>query len=143
MNKQTGAVSWQVYAFVVYGGSGWEFYESVNYQTDHGVTQAMLQPIDRSVSCAAYVGCTYIEQVAFELSDERARAIASLYVPGGPLAAWRFRLKGKAGGEFTDAIATAEFAGLVQKIDIWRSPHIGIKTAPPLSSASPPVSDDH
>jgi hypothetical protein len=138
VDKRTGTVSWQVYVVTTYIGS-WHFYEQANFQTSNGVETVSLTVIDRQVQgCISAADCVYSEQVGFTLTDEIARALARLYDPKGPLAIWRFRLKGKSGEDYTDGIAAAELSGLVKAVDNWRAAHqlVGIATRTAISSAA-------
>jgi len=101
VDKRTGQVTWQVYTTINYTGPSWQFYEVANYQTSQGITQVPVTVIDRDVSdCARLDGCSYTEQLGFNLTDEVIRAIAKLYVPGAKLGIWRFRLEGQGGRRF-------------------------------------------
>jgi hypothetical protein len=143
VDKRTGQVSWQVYIIINYSASAWQFYEVANYQTSQGVTQVPVTIIDRDVyDCTSYGTCSYTEQLGFDLTDEVVRALAKLYLPGGKLGIWRFRLEGHGGGDFTDGIAAAEVAGLVNAVDRWRSIHpaaVGSVAAPISAPSSAPL----
>ena len=143
VDKRTGQVTWQVYTTINYTGPSWQFYEVANYQTSQGISQVPVTVIDRDVNdCARLDGCSYTEQLGFNLTDEVIRAIAKLYVPGGKLGIWRFRLEGHGGGDFTDGFAVAEVAGLVQAVDRWRAAHpvtAGLPAAPMPTPSSAPL----
>lgn len=143
VDKRTGQIIWQDYTTINYSGPSWQFYEVANYQTSLGVTQVPVTVIDRNVNdCSKLGGCSFTEELGFNLTDEVIRAIAKLYVPGAKLGIWRFRLEGEGGGDFTDGFAVAEVAGLVQAVDRWRAVHpitAGSPAAPIATPSSAPL----
>lgn len=121
IHKKTGKTTFQVYHAVRYMQSGWAFFEIVNYETPDGPKSATLTVLGRDVaSCSTYLGCTYFEQVAFEIDEALLRDVAKRYQPG-QVAAWRYRLKAKSGAERDEGFVAAEVAGLLRAVDKYRA----------------------
>lgn len=139
VDKRTGRTRYQVYSVVTYSDSQWQFFDRATFLTSQGVSEVSLDVIHRQVVlCSAGYGCQYSEQVGFELNEEIVRAIARLYVPGGPLAIWRFRLKAKGGRDHDDGIAVAEVAGLVQRVDAWVAAQPAERASMPANATPTP-----
>lgn len=124
VDKKTGAVSYQLYESVMYNAPAWRFYSWANYPTSQGVQTVDLTVINRTVgSCGTYSGCTYVEDVAFDLSPGLVAALASLYHPAPEPIVWKYKLKASAGEDLIDAINTAEVAGLVSAVAKYKAAH--------------------
>ena len=135
VNKKTGVADIQVYLYVLYSG-GWRLYNSAFYEYSDGPREAKFIPISQEVlTCSAYGygnNCSYVEQMAFSISENELRSIAALYAPGQQNA-WKFKLKSKSGNEFPDGLLPAEVAGFLMALDEYRSAH----NLPPPSPTPP------
>ena len=130
VDKRTGLARYQIYQIINYGGQ-WRFYENVNYEIPGALHTARLDTIERQVTgCYEYLGCMFVEHVAFDVPESLLRAIAGTY-QAGQLKAWRYRLKSKAGADWTDGITAAEVAGLLKVMDAYRSTLGAVSARPP------------
>ncbi len=51
INKKTGQTSFQVYQSIYYQGSGWNFYQTANFETPSGPKSVSATIINRDVDC--------------------------------------------------------------------------------------------
>lgn len=122
VDKKSGKTLIQVYQKLSYRGSGWHFFNTVNYETPTGPQSAQLTIIKRDVDCSGsrYLGCTYTEQVGFNVDENLLRTIAGKYAPG-KLAGWKYKFSAKSGQDYAGAILPAEIAGFIDKVDEYRA----------------------
>jgi hypothetical protein len=122
IEKKSGRTSIQIYQVLTYQSSGWNFYQSVNFETPNGPESRTLTSIKRDVDCTGsrYSGCTYTEHVAFDVDESLLRIIAQRYKPGQPIA-WKFKFSAKSGKEFTEGMLPAEVAGFLETLDTYRA----------------------
>lgn len=119
INKKTGTKTFQLYQVIQYQSNGWNFFQTVNYETPSGPESKPATIIDRNVdSCSQYVGCHYTEQVGFDLEEPFLRDLAAKYKADQP-EVWRFKFKAKSGADYNDAISIAEVAGFVDMLDMY------------------------
>jgi len=118
IDKKSGKTSFQLYQVIYYQRSGWNFFQTVNFETASGPQSKPLTIIKRDVDCTGsrYSGCTYIEHVAFDVDEDLLRTIAQGYSPG-QRAAWRFKFTARSGQDYNDGMLPAEVAGLLEKVD--------------------------
>lgn len=118
IDKKTGKTSFQLYQVIYYQGSGWNFYQTVNFETPSGPQSKPVTVISRDVDCTGsrYSGCTYVEHVAFDVDESLLRTIAVNYSPG-QRAGWKFKFTAKSGKDYNDGMLPAEIAGLLDKVD--------------------------
>jgi hypothetical protein len=118
IDKKSGKTSFQVYQVIYYQGSGWNFFQRVNFETPSGPQSKPATVIKRDVDCTGsrYSGCTYIEHVAFDVDESLLRTIASGYSPGKS-STWKFKFTAKSGQDYNDGMLPAEVAGLLDKVD--------------------------
>ncbi|WP_420553820.1 hypothetical protein [Neptuniibacter marinus] len=117
MNKKTGATTFQVYNSIYYKGSGWKFYNRVNYETPDGPKSKKLTVIDRDVDCTGsrYGGCTHNEHVAFTVDAALLETIANKYRPS-MRAAWKYKVIPKAGDDYNNGLLPAEIVAIVEVV---------------------------
>ena len=129
VDKKSGKTLIQVYQKLSYRGSGWHFFNTVNYETPTGPQSAQLTIIKRDVDCSGsrYLGCTYTEQVGFNVDESLFRTIAGKYAPG-KLAGWKYKLSAKSGQDYQGTILASEIAGFMEKLDGYRSAKGFVKT---------------
>lgn len=122
VEKKSGRTTIQLYQVIYYQGSGWNFYQTVNFETVTGPESRPLTIIKRDVDCTGsrYSGCTYVEHVAFDVNESLLRTIAERYQPG-QLAGWKFKFSSKSGKEYNDGMLPAEVAGLLEALDGYRA----------------------
>ena len=118
IDKKTGKTSFQIYQVIYYQGSGWNFFQTVNFETPSGPQSKPVTVISRDVDCTGsrYSGCTYVEHVAFDVDESLLRTIAANYSPG-QRAGWKFKFAAKSGRDYNDGMLPAEVAGLLDKVD--------------------------
>jgi hypothetical protein len=119
IDKKTGKTSYQLYQVIYYKGSDWNFYQTVNFETPSGPQSKPVTLINRDVKCTSS-GCRYVEHIAFDVDESLLRTIANGYSPGKRVA-WQFKFKAKSGQEWTDGMLPAEVAGLLYKVDEYRT----------------------
>lgn len=145
IDKKTGRTDFQVYQYINYGGS-WRFYQTANFETPAGPESKQVTVISRDVgSCSTY-GCSFTEHIGFDVAEDLLRSIAAGYA-AAPGSVWRFKFGSKAGGDWQDGMATAEVAGLLAAVDIYRAsrglparpiaPPAAQPTAPAIAQAAP------
>jgi len=130
INKKTGKFSIQLYQVISYQGSGWNFYQSVNYETPNGPEARQVSSINRDVDCsnARYGGCKYTEHIGFEVDEKLLRTIAAGYQPGQQVV-WKFKFNAKSGKEHNNGMLPAEIAGFFEAVDEYRVGHgFAVKT---------------
>lgn len=123
VDRQSGAVRWQVWHELVYPGHRPEMV-GVNYRAGGRLEQAELLfaehwqddcpgTDDPAASCNKYA------RFVFEIPDDVVAEIAAAYRPESR-APWRLRFKDVNGGSITGGLAPAEAAGLVKAVDRMR-----------------------
>ena len=125
VDKTSGAVTYQLYQRIVYGGRLYKYFRIANYETPAGPKSVETLDLGRTEDCSRsrlYGGCTRIETVAVPLDAALLAAIAADYAPGTE-AAWHFRFKAQSGDDFDGAMAPAEAAGLLAKVADYRRAH--------------------
>jgi len=115
IDKTTGRKSFQVHAWIIYGGR-WRSYETANYQTPAGPKSVPAIQIGRETANCAVGDCLYTERVAFPVDEDLLRRLAAGNVPGKP-AIWAYKFIAKTGPDFAGGLSSAEIAGLLAKID--------------------------
>jgi hypothetical protein len=115
IDKKSGRATFQLYARLRYVAPSWRFYRSANYETDTGLQSVETTKLGTDVDCQnsrLLGGCTYNEDVAFDVPEPLLRTIASKYSATTP-GAWRIRFKAQAGQDTDDGLVPAEVAGLL------------------------------
>jgi hypothetical protein len=121
VNKSTRAVSIQVYHSAVYTGSNWYHLNRATFEDADGLKETSLDRINSDVACGRY-GCTYSEDVAFDISIESLEKLAAKYNPMRKDQFLRYRLFGKSGDVINEGIPLNEIAAFVIKIkDLTKS----------------------
>ena len=115
IDKTTGRKSFQVYAWIIYGGR-WRSYETVDYQTMVGPKSAPVTPIGKETDNCAVGDCQYTERIAFSVDEELLRALAAANVPGKPTL-WTYKFIAKAAPAYAGGLSSAEIAGFLAKVD--------------------------
>jgi PDZ domain len=130
IDNKTGQKSFQVYAWIIYGGGRWRSYETANYQATDGPRSVPAILVGKETANCAVGDCTYTERIAFPVDEELLRRLAAGYAAGNP-AMWSYKFIAKTGPEFAGGISSAEIAGLLAKVDEFTDtiPVIGANTA--------------
>lgn len=118
IDKKSGKTSFQLYQAIYYQGSGWSFFQTVNFETPSGPQSKPVTVIKRDVDCTGsrYSGCTYVEHVAFDADESLLRTIAAKYSPGQS-SGWKFKFIAKSGRDYNDGMLPAEIAGFLDRVD--------------------------
>jgi PDZ domain len=127
IDKKTGQKSFQVYAWIIYGGR-WRSYETANYQTPAGPKSVPAIQIGRETANCAVGDCLYTERVAFPVDEDLLRQLAAGNVPGKPTI-WAYKFIAKTGPEYAGGLSSAEIAGLLAKIDEYTNAVPAVKAA--------------
>lgn len=124
IDKKTGRTTIQLYQVIYYQGSGWNFFQTVNYETPSGPESRPVTIISRDVDCSGsrYGGCTYTEHIGFDIDEKLLRTIAAGYQPGQRVG-WKFKFNAKSGKDYNDGMLPAEVAGFLEAIDAYRASH--------------------
>lgn len=122
VDEKSGRTTIQLYQVIYYQGSGWNFYQTVNFETASGPESRPVTIIKRDVDCSGsrYSGCTYVEHVGFDVDEKLLRIIAERYQPG-QRAGWKFKFSAKSGKEYNDGMLPAEVAGFLETLDAYRT----------------------
>lgn len=115
VNKTDGSVSIQVYHTALYSASSWYYLNRATYQDADGLKEVQLDRLSSDVSCGRY-GCTYSEDVAFNISMESLEKLAAQYDPLNNQKVMRYRLFGKSGNVIDEGIPLNELAAFTLKI---------------------------
>jgi len=118
INRKTGQITAQVYHSARYGGSGWNHFQRASYEGPNGLEEAKADRVGSDVSCARY-GCTYYEDVVFDVPWSTIEAFAARYDPSNPLSGMKYRLFGQSGANIDEGIPINEivaFANVVNKL---------------------------
>lgn len=115
IKKSSRAVTIQVYHSAVYSASGWYYLNRATYQDADGLKEVELDRIDSGVACGRY-GCTYSEDVAFEISKDTLEKLAAQYDPINKQKVMRYRLFGKSGNVIDEVIPLNEVAAFAIKV---------------------------
>jgi hypothetical protein len=115
IDKKTGQKSFQVYAWIIYGGR-WRSYETVGYQTTTGPKSVPVTLIDKEMDNCAVGDCLYTERIAFPVDEELLRQLAATNVPGKPTM-WAHKFIARTGADYTGGLSSAEIAGFLAKVD--------------------------
>ena len=115
IDKKTGQRSFQVYAWIIYGGR-WRSYETVDYQTIAGPASSPVTRIGREMDNCAVGDCLYTERIAFPVDEELLRRLAATNAPGKPTI-WAYKFVAKTGPDYAGGLSSAEIAGLLAKVD--------------------------
>ena len=137
VDKKSGVVTYQVYAVLVWQGSGWPFFKQVNVALPSGTQSFELSRVASDVDCSGsrYGGCTYFEHVLFTLNDEQLRSIAATYVPGSPNGI-AMRFKGQGGVDKDDVLMPSEAAGFLRVMDRVSRPYASALPTPPAAATA-------
>lgn len=115
VNKSDGKISIQIYHAAMYSGSAWYFLQRATYQDTDSIKEVELDRLGSDVSCYRY-GCTYTEDVAFNVPLETIERMAAQYDPANNQKLMRYRLFGKSGNTIDEAIPLNEVAAFALKI---------------------------
>ena len=125
LDNQTGKRSYQVYQFISYQGRGWRLYHRVTYKTPEGTTSKSLTRLHRELlDCPTSKGCTYEEQLVFDIPDTLFEKIAELATEtngktdqSGKITAFLYRLSPEKGHPINCWLLPEEAAGLQERMD--------------------------
>jgi len=119
IDKKTGQKSFQVYAWMIYGGR-WRFYETADYLGTDGPRSVPATQIGKEMDNCAAGDCTYTERIAFPVDEKLLRQLAAGYGSGKP-ALWPYKLIAKTGPEYSGGLSSAEIAGFLAKVDEYNN----------------------
>jgi hypothetical protein len=114
IDGETGHKSYQITAFVIYGGS-FRSYETATFSTRDGPRSVKTTELQKKAEICATGACTYTERVAFPIEEETLRQAAGNANLNPSL--WRYELVAKSGPNYAGTFSTAEIAGLLAKVD--------------------------
>jgi hypothetical protein len=115
IDKKTGQKSFQVYAWIIYGGR-LRSYETADYQTPAGPKSVPAIQIGKEMANCAVGECLYTERMAFPVDEALLRQLAAASVQGKPTI-WAYKFIAKTGPDYAGGLSSAEIAGLLAKID--------------------------
>lgn len=118
VRKSDGRTDAQVYVTVEYTGA-WALFGQASYLGSNGLKTIAIAKLGTDVDCGSY-SCWHTEDVAIPLSISELRWLASQYRPGEYNPA-TFRLRGLGGMDIDVQLMPAEAAGIVAKIDQYRT----------------------
>ena len=121
IDKKTGKAALQLYQVIDYTQSGWNFYESANFETPDGPQSKPVVSINRDVDCYRG-GCSYTEHVGLDLDESLLRQLAAKYTAGQP-SVWNFKFNAKSGQEYRASLQLAEIVGFLAAVDSYRASH--------------------
>ncbi len=120
INKKTGAVTYQVYATISYGGE-WRHFNYVHYEVPNSSpASAELTKIDEQVGGCSQYGCTLEEDFGFDVSEDLLRLIAKS-AGQTPLKYWTFRFDAHDGSQWNDQISANEIEGLFEAVADYKN----------------------
>lgn len=120
ITKSTGSTTVQVYETLSYTGDRRDF-AGATYETADGPQAAPLTLSRDDTDCHLGV-CVHHATLGFDVPIASLQWIATR-AGERPPQPWRFRFKAGSGEDWTDDIAPAEVAGLLQAVDDWRKAH--------------------
>ena len=83
IDKHTGIVSYQIVNTIYYQAPSWRFYQQAKYVTQEGVNEQPVELIDQKIiECSVFSGCSYLETISFEITQEIVEKGAERYEPG-------------------------------------------------------------
>lgn len=121
IDKQSGAVRYQLYATVTYGPD-WRHFTSASALFDGRPRAIPLTIISKDVVTCAGGYCVMRETVGIPLAESDVEQIAAGYRAGASQP-WAYRLKARNGLDFDDSIMPAEAAGLLLVVRDYRQRH--------------------
>ena len=125
IDKRSGATRYEIHQSMRYWGDRRNF-QTVHYQTAEGLTKAPLTLArhggDICPNEEVMTPCALTKRVVFEIDERVLQTIAARYTPGSG-DGWAYKLKDRNGADWTDAIAPAEAAGLLQAVQRYRGGH--------------------
>lgn len=120
IDKKTGAAVVQLYHVARYSGSGWNFFERASYDSPDGLISVRADRLGSDVNCGRY-GCTYYEDVAFEIPLATIEAMSKKYDPVDPMMGMKYRLFAKSGVTADDVVPINEIVAFTLKINEVRA----------------------
>ncbi len=136
VDKKTGAVTAQVYHSARYGGNGWNHFRRASYEGADGLVETSADRVGSDVSCARY-GCTYYEDIVFDVPWSTFEALASKYDPANPMTGMKYRLFGQSGNNFDEGIPINEIVAFVNVVKKIRNPAPQAIILPPEQQPKP------
>ena len=117
IDKSNGSTTYQVYARLLYVGPSWPRFERANFALpNRAVNSVELVKINSDVDCSLSQyssGCSYVETVAFEITENDIKSLAITYSPTARNA-MVIRFKGQSGVDSDMSLVPAEAAGLLK-----------------------------
>jgi len=124
VDKRTNTRVFQVYSVIYYTGegeaSGWKQFQKANYETPQGrklTPTTILQEKEDCTPLNSYGKCIYNEHVAFKVEESLLNSVRKLYQSGKTSSAWQYQLIPLIGENYNTAVAIAEVAGLLDRMD--------------------------
>jgi len=132
IDQNTGQKSFEVDVSLTYSGAR-RLYQRARYRASSGAAEAATTLVRvETANCA--IECMYTEHLAFPIAEQTLREIAAGYAPGKP-SLWAFKLIAKSGPDYHGELSSAEFAGLLAKVD-------GYRPAPPVVRLEAPATHE-
>jgi hypothetical protein len=127
IDRRTGSKLFQVYSVVYYSGegeqSGWKRFKKANYETPQGrklTATTVLQEKEDCTPLNSYGKCIYNEHVTFKVEESLLRTVRELYSVGKTQSGWQYQLIPLIGENYKTAVAVAEVAGLLARMDEYK-----------------------
>ncbi len=127
LDKRNGTRTFQVYSVVYYSGegeeAGWKRFQKANYETPQGRKSTPTTILQQKEDCTPlnnYGQCVYSEHVTFKIEPSLFDTIRTLYQSGKNQSAWQYQLIPLIGENYNTAIAAAEVAGLLARMDEYK-----------------------
>lgn len=120
VEKRSAKVTYQVYVVARYRGESWRFFNTATYETSVGPAAALVMTIGRDVDCASsrYLGCSYVEQIAFDVPEQVLREVAQRAAADS---LWQVKVNSKSGVDSTRVFVVPEVQGLLDRVDEYRA----------------------
>lgn len=116
ISKKDKSVTAQIYHAVIDAGRTAPNVYQASVETDKGPEQFDARQVGYDVNCGRYV-CTHYEDVVVTVPIDLLRKSAAFYSASNPARGLKYRLYGRSGATFDDAIPVNEIAGFIQVVD--------------------------
>lgn len=124
IDKSNGSTTYQVYATLLYVGPSWPRFERANFALpNRALNSVELVKISSDVDCSLSQysgGCSYVETVAFEITENEIKSLAMTYAPT-VRNAMVIRFKGQSGVDADMLMLPAEAAGLLKVTEEYQN----------------------
>lgn len=120
IDKANRERTFQVYVIMRHQSGDWLFPYQANFGSP--LQSIKTDKVNSSVDCTfhEYSGCTYTEQVVFEVPEEELRRYGTAPATEEESKLWRFRIKTQAGVNHNDYLFRNEVLGLLEAVDEFK-----------------------